>query len=46
MARAALTLPRFVGDGFGLKFSPDYFVLPSYADLDDIAKDIRNPMRA
>jgi histidine triad (HIT) family protein len=38
--------PRFVGDGFGLKFSPNYLVLPSRADLDDIAKDIRNAMRA
>ena len=38
--------PRFAGDGFGLKFSPNYFVLPSRADLDDIAKDIREAMRA
>ena len=38
--------PRFVGDGFGLKFSPNYFVLPSRAGLDDIANDIRNAMRA
>ena len=38
--------PHFVGDGVGLKFSPKYFVLPSRADLDDIAKDIRNAMRA
>ena len=38
--------PRFLGDGFGLKFSPKYFVLPPRADLDDIAKDIRNAMRA
>lgn len=38
--------PRFIGDGFGLKFSPNYFVLPSRADLDDIAKDIREAMRA
>ena len=38
--------PRFLGDGFGLKFSPKYFVLPSRADLDDIAKDIRKAMRA
>jgi len=34
--------PRFAGDGFGLKFSPNYFVLPSRADLDEIAKDIRS----
>ena len=38
--------PRFAGDGFGLKFNPNYFVLPSRADLDGIAKDIRNAMRA
>ena len=38
--------PRFAGDGFGLKFSPGYFVLPSRTDLDDIAKDIRNAIRA
>ena len=38
--------PRFAGDGFGLKFSPNYFALPSRADLDDIAKNIRSAMRA
>ena len=38
--------PRFIGDGFGLKFNPNYFVLPSRAALDDIATDIRNAMRA
>jgi histidine triad (HIT) family protein len=38
--------PRFIGDGFGLKFSPSYFVLPSRADLDEVAEDIRNVMRA
>jgi histidine triad (HIT) family protein len=38
--------PRFAGDGFGLKFSPNYFVLPSRADLDEVANDIRNAMRA
>lgn len=37
-------VPRFAGDGFGLKFSPNYFVLPARAELDDIAKDIRNAM--
>ena len=37
--------PRFIGDGFGLKFSANYFVLPSRADLDDIAKGIREAMR-
>jgi histidine triad (HIT) family protein len=38
--------PRFIGDGFGLKFSPSYFVLPSRADLDEVAEDLRNAMRA
>jgi histidine triad (HIT) family protein len=37
--------PRFAGDGFGLKFSPNYFVVPSRADLDEVASDIRNAMR-
>jgi len=39
-------IPRFVGDGFGFKFSPNYFVLPSRANIDGVAKDIRNAMRA
>jgi histidine triad (HIT) family protein len=39
-------IPRFETDGFGLKFSPNYFVLPSRADIDRVAKDIRNTMRA
>ena len=39
-------VPRFVGDGFGLKFSPNYFVLPPRAELDDIARGIRSAMRA
>ena len=38
--------PRFVGDGFGLKFGPNYFGLPPRAELNDIAKDIRDAMRA
>ena len=36
--------PRFAGDGFGLKFSPRYFVLPPRADLDEVAREIRNAM--
>ena len=32
--------PRFRGDGFGLKFSPNYFVFPLRAELDDIAREI------
>src|SRR5262244_2448057 len=38
-------IPRFVGDGFGFKFSPNYFVLPPRAELDDIAKGIRNALQ-
>jgi histidine triad (HIT) family protein len=34
--------PRFAGDGFGLKFSPKYFVLPLRSELDNIAREIRN----
>jgi hypothetical protein len=36
--------PRFAGDGFGLKFSRSYFMLPPRAELDDIAKGIRDAM--
>jgi histidine triad (HIT) family protein len=38
-------IPRFLGDGFGWKFSPNYFVLPPRGELDGLAKDIRNAMR-
>ena len=38
-------IPRFLGDGFGWKFSPNYFVLPPRGELDDLAKNIRNAMR-
>jgi len=38
--------PRFVGDGFGLKFSSNYLALPLRAELNDIAKDVRHAMRA
>ena len=34
--------PRFEGDGFGLKFSPKYFVRPPRSELDDISGAIRN----
>jgi histidine triad (HIT) family protein len=37
-------LPRFVGDGFGFKFSPNYFDLPPRAELDDIARGTRNAL--
>ena len=38
-------IPRFVGDGFGFKFSPNYFVLSLRAELDGIAKGIRNALQ-
>ena len=38
-------VPRFVGDGFGLKFSPNYFFLPPRAEPDDIAGGIRNAVQ-
>jgi histidine triad (HIT) family protein len=38
--------PRFAGDGFGLKFNPNYFALPPRAQLDDIAQGIRDAMPA
>jgi histidine triad (HIT) family protein len=37
-------VPRFPGDGFGFKFSPNYFVLPPRAELDRVAADLRNAM--
>jgi hypothetical protein len=37
--------PGYAGDGFGFKFSPNYFVLPPRAELDDIARGIRNALQ-
>ncbi len=37
--------PRFKGDGFGLQFSPRYFVLPSRSELDEVAERLRHTMR-
>jgi histidine triad (HIT) family protein len=34
-------IPRFHGDGFGLRFGPDYGQLPGRKDLDDAAARIR-----
>jgi len=34
-------IPRFVGDGFGLRFGPHYGRYPSRADLDALAGQIR-----
>lgn len=36
--------PRFKGDGFGLKFGPDYTKLPDRAKLDEIAEQIKNTL--
>ena len=33
--------PRYAGDGFGLKFGPDYEQLPSHENLDGMAGKIR-----
>ena len=38
--------PRYQGDGFGLKFGPDYFTLPERSELDGIAEDIRNALES
>jgi len=34
-------LPRFRGDGFGLRFAPGYGQMPPRAELDDMAARIR-----
>jgi diadenosine tetraphosphate (Ap4A) HIT family hydrolase len=34
-------IPRFPGDGFGLKLPPDYKDRPPRSELDDIAERIR-----
>lgn len=36
--------PRFVGDGFGFKFGPNYGRRPSREELDETAKKIREAM--
>jgi len=33
--------PRHSGDGFGLRFGPNYFQKPARTELDDVAKKIR-----
>lgn len=35
-------IPRFAGDGFSLKFAPDYFSLPPHEELDLAAGLIEN----
>jgi histidine triad (HIT) family protein len=34
-------IPRFHGDGFGFRFSPDYFELPDRSNLDEVASRIQ-----
>lgn len=34
-------IPRFEGDGFGFRFGPDYYRLPSRAELDQLAAGLR-----
>jgi len=34
-------IPRFRGDGFGLKFSPGYGMKPERKEMDTIAEQIR-----
>ena len=36
--------PRYVGDGFGLTFSPGYFDKPERSELDAVAEKIRNAL--
>jgi histidine triad (HIT) family protein len=33
-------IPRYDGDGFRLRFSPDYYVLPERSELDTLAERI------
>jgi diadenosine tetraphosphate (Ap4A) HIT family hydrolase len=39
-------IPRYLGDGFGLKFDPGYFVLPERAALDEVAHRLRKALRS
>lgn len=35
-------IPRFIGDGFGLKFGPHYYERPTRSSLDEVAGKIRS----
>ena len=37
-------LPRYAGDGFGLRFGPDYGHRPARAELDGVADKIRGAL--
>jgi histidine triad (HIT) family protein len=38
-------IPRFRGDGFGLKFGPSYGIKPERKELDRVAEQIRRAIR-
>lgn len=38
-------IPRFRGDGFGLKFGPSYGIIPERKEMDTIVDQIRKPIR-
>lgn len=38
-------VPRYVGDGFGLKFGPHYWNKPKRQELNEIADGIRNALQ-
>lgn len=38
-------LPRYKGDGFGLKFGRDFEKLPERSDLDKVASDIKSHLK-
>ena len=37
-------IPRYAGDGFGLRFSPAYYQLPPRLELDQLAQRIRSAL--
>lgn len=39
-------LPRYHGDGFGLKFPPGYFQKPEREELNEVAEKIRDALEA
>src|ERR1041384_5512925 len=38
--------PRYLGDGFGLKFAPSYFQKPERKELNEVAGKIKNAFKA
>jgi histidine triad (HIT) family protein len=39
-------IPRYVGDGFGLKFGPHYGIMPKRQELNEIADRIKNTLQS